>query len=79
RATVALLEASCTTPIGVHATLAGERLAIEAFVGLPDGSEWLGDRVEGAAADPTAAGVLLGERLLTAGARDLLDRAEALA
>jgi hydroxymethylbilane synthase len=78
RAAVALLEASCTTPIGVHARLDGERLRLEAFVGLPDGSEWIRDTVEAEAADPAAAGTGLAERLLAAGARDLLDRAEAL-
>lgn len=77
RAAVALLEATCATPIGVHARVEGERLAIEAFVGLPDGGEWLRDRLEGEAADPAAAGVLLAERLLAAGAREILDRAEA--
>ena len=76
RAAVALLEATCATPIGVHARVEGERLGIEAFVGLPDGSEWLRDRVEGDAADPVAAGTLLAERLLSAGARELLERAE---
>jgi hydroxymethylbilane synthase len=78
RAAVALLEATCATPIGVHARVEGEQLEIEAFVGLPDGSEWLRDRGEGAAAEPAAAGVLLAERLLSAGARDLLTRAEAM-
>jgi hydroxymethylbilane synthase len=77
RAAVALLDATCMTPIGVHAKVAGERLEIEAFVGLPDGSEWLRDRVEGEAGEPAAAGTLLAERLLSAGARELLDRAEA--
>ncbi len=79
RAAVALLDASCATPIGVHARVDGGDLRIEAFVGLPDGTEWLRDRVAGAAAEPAAAGVALAERLLAAGARDLLDRAEASA
>jgi len=78
RAAVALLEATCASPIGVHARVDGEGLSVEAFVGLPDGSEWLRDRVEADAADPTSAGAQLAERLLAAGARDLLDRAEAL-
>jgi len=77
RATVAPLDASCSTPIGVHASTAGERLTVEAFVGLPDGSEWLRDRVEGEAANPTALGFELAERLLSAGARELLERAAA--
>ncbi len=76
RAVVALLDATCATPIGVHAQVEDTRLTIEAFVGLPDGSEWIRDRVEGEAQEPAAAGALLAERLLSAGARDILDRAE---
>jgi hydroxymethylbilane synthase len=76
RAVVALLDATCATPIGVHACVDGERLEVEAFVGLPDGSEWIRDRVESEAGDPAAAGALIAERLLSAGARDILDRAE---
>jgi hydroxymethylbilane synthase len=79
RATVRLLDASCATPVGVFARIDGEQIAVDAFVGLPDGSEWLRDRVEADAGEPAAAGVLLAERLLGAGARDLLDRAEAMA
>jgi hydroxymethylbilane synthase len=78
RAAVALLQATCASPIGIHARVAGEALRIEAFVGLPDGSEWLRDRVEGDAKQPAAAGAHLAERLLGAGAREILDRAEAL-
>jgi hydroxymethylbilane synthase len=87
RAAVALLDATCMTPIGVHARIGppgtegesaagGGSLVIEAFVGLPDGSEWIRDRVEGSAAEPAATGAELAERLLSAGARDILDRAE---
>lgn len=77
RAVVALLDATCATPIGVHASVDGARIAIGSFVGLPDGGEWIRDRVEGEAEDPAAAGALLAERLLGAGAGDILDRAEA--
>jgi len=79
RAVVALLDATCATPIGVHAQVEGARLTIEAFVGLPDGSEWIRDRVEGEAEEPAMAGALLVERLLGAGARGVLDRAEDMA
>jgi hydroxymethylbilane synthase len=79
RTVVALLEATCASPIGVHARLDGERLALTAFVGLPDGSEWLRDELEAEALDPAAAGADLAERLLAAGARDLLARAGDLA
>ena len=60
---MAPLGASCATPIGVHARVDGERLALEAFVGLPDGSEWLRDRLEADAAEPVGAGAALAERL----------------
>jgi hydroxymethylbilane synthase len=86
RAVVALLEATCATPIGVHASLhaaGGEPgpggLVVEAFVGLPDGSEWIRDRIEADAGEPALAGAQLAERLLGAGAREILDRAEAIA
>jgi hydroxymethylbilane synthase len=77
RTVVALLDATCATPIGVHARVEGERIEVSAFVGLPDGSEWLRDRVEGESSEPGALGERLGERLLAAGAREILDRAEA--
>ena len=67
RAVVARLDASCHTPVGVHHGPSGLR----AFVGLPDGSEWLIDD----APDATA----LAERMLAAGAAGLLARAEAMA
>jgi hydroxymethylbilane synthase len=76
RTVVALLRATCNSPLGVHARVEGERLEIESFVGLPDGSEWLRDRIEGDAEEPTLAGAELAKRLLSAGARELLDRAE---
>jgi hydroxymethylbilane synthase len=86
RAVVSLLDATCATPIGVHAHLGSrdggsgpdgeESLVIETFVGLPDGSEWIRDRIEGEASQPAALGAKLAERLLGAGAREILDRAE---
>lgn len=76
RTVVALLDASCSTPLGVHARVDGAALTVDAFVGLPDGSEWLRDRLEGKAEEPALAGAELVQRLLGAGARELLDRAE---
>lgn len=76
RAAVAGLDASCRTPVGVRAQFDGERLRLDGFVGLPDGSEWIRDTHAAAAEDPAAAGVAVAERLVAAGARDVLDRAE---
>ncbi|MGN6557929.1 MAG: hydroxymethylbilane synthase [Solirubrobacterales bacterium] len=77
RTVVALLQATCNTPLGVHAQVNGEVLTIDAFVGLPDGSEWVRDRHEASVEEPSLAGAELTQRLLGAGAREILDRAEA--
>ena len=79
RTVVALLEATCASPLGAHARVEGERIEIDAFVGLPDGSEWVRDRLEGSAEEPALAGAELVQRLLGTGAREILDRAEAQA
>ncbi|HEU5142906.1 MAG TPA: hydroxymethylbilane synthase [Solirubrobacterales bacterium] len=85
RTVVSLLEATCASPIGVHATVGADvgdggtgSLTVEAFVGLPDGSEWVRDRIEGDADEPAATGALLAERLGAAGGREILERAESL-
>jgi hydroxymethylbilane synthase len=77
RAIVAALDTSCRTPVGASSEVAGETLRTFAYVGLPDGSEWITDDVEERASDPAAVGKLLAERMLAAGAGDLLRRAEA--
>jgi hydroxymethylbilane synthase len=75
RSLVHTLGASCHTSVGAHAVrLDDGRLQISAWVGLPDGSAWLRDSVTG---DPDTVGRECAERMLAAGARDLLDRAEA--
>jgi len=76
RTVVALLDATCASPLGAHARVEGERIEIDAFVGLPDGSEWVRDRLEGNAGEPALAGAELVQRLLGAGAREILDRAD---
>jgi hydroxymethylbilane synthase len=78
RACFTRLDADCSTPIGVHARVEGERLRIGAFIGLPDGSEWIRDELDADVSDPEAAGTDLAKRLLGAGAADLLARAAAL-
>jgi len=80
RALVAALDASCNTPLGAAATLEhGGMMRLRAFCGLPDGSEWIRDELEVDASNPEALGRGLAERLKSAGARDLLARAEEMA
>jgi hydroxymethylbilane synthase len=79
RAAVAALDATCHTPVGVNARLADGELAMLGFCGLPDGSEWVRDRVNGDPEQPAELGRALAERMLTAGAGELLERSEELA
>jgi hydroxymethylbilane synthase len=79
RATVAALDATCHTPVGICARLEADELAMLGFCGLPDGSEWVRDRIAGDPEQPAELGRALAERMLAAGAGDLLERSEALA
>ena len=75
RACFIRLEADCSTPIGVHAKCDNAVLRVGAFVGLPDGGEWIRDELDADPGEPEAAGRELAKRLLGAGAAELLVRA----
>jgi hydroxymethylbilane synthase len=67
RAAVQVLEADCHTPVGVHA----DGRVVRGFVGRPDGSAWVADEIPMTGA-PEDAGRELAERMLAAGAREIL-------
>jgi hydroxymethylbilane synthase len=71
RAAVERLEATCHTPVAAYASLDGE-LHLSAFVGTPDGSTWIRDELTGDPGDPGALGREVADRLLSAGAADVL-------
>jgi hydroxymethylbilane synthase len=77
RAVAHALGASCNTPLGVHALGgAGEGLRLRAWVGLPDGSQWLADVLHGEPSEqPEQLGQRMAERLRSAGAAELLTEA----
>jgi hydroxymethylbilane synthase len=81
RALTSELGATCHTPVGAYASWDGAResLSLSAFIGLPDGSAWIRDRLDGSAADPVALGRAVAERLQAVGAEELLRRAEEMA
>ncbi|TML06313.1 MAG: hydroxymethylbilane synthase [Actinobacteria bacterium] len=71
RAVVRVLEADCHSAVGAHCQRTSHpSLRLVAWVGAPDGSAWLRDELEGD--DPEALGTAVAERLLSAGARELL-------
>jgi hydroxymethylbilane synthase len=78
RAVTAALGATCHTPVGAHASCAGDgALVLTAFAGMPDGSAWVRDRHSGD--DPERLGREVAERMLAAGAGEILRRAEEVA
>jgi hydroxymethylbilane synthase len=71
RALVLALEADCRTPVGAHAQVLGaDALRLRAFVGAADGSAWLRDELDGS--EPERLGAAVAQRLLSAGAREVL-------
>jgi hydroxymethylbilane synthase len=80
RALARALGASCRTPLGAHATLAGDgAMTLRAFLGLPDGSAWLRDELtDPLGASPEQLGAEVAERMRAAGADELLAACDAL-
>ena len=80
RSVVRLLDATCNTPIGVHAAKSGDdTMRLTAFLGLPDGSRWIRDELEMPFLHATSLiGTHVAERLRAAGADELLAEAERL-
>jgi hydroxymethylbilane synthase len=77
RAATRSLGASCDTPVGVCARVEGSELSVRGYAGLAGGEEWVRDRIAGDPEQPAALGQALAERMLAAGAREILDRAGA--
>ncbi len=73
------LGASCDTPLGAHAVVATDRMLLRAWIGLPDGSQWIGDELTGAAAHPEVLAHELAKRLRSVGAAEMLRSAARIA
>jgi hydroxymethylbilane synthase len=74
RAFAERLGGSCQSPIAAYATLQGTRLTLDGLVAEPDGSRLLRDSLSGDDARPEALGAALADRVLAAGARELLNK-----
>ena len=73
RALLGLVEGGCQVPLGVHATVADDKVHIEAVIAALDGSSVLRDSVDGPAKEAVSLGRELGRRLLTNGGQKILD------
>lgn len=68
------LQGSCQSPIAAHARIEGGQVQLRGVVGSPDGQEMYRGVHTGAVADIRAVGTTLADRLLDAGARELLEK-----
>ncbi len=76
---VAKLEGSCQVPIAVNAKVSEDRVVVRAMVGLPDGTEILKEIIDAPRSEAAALGFRLADIMIEAGAKELLERAEAMA
>ncbi len=67
------LEGGCQVRIAEHAVTEGDTIALDGLVGRPDGTKVVRGRAAGTVSDPEGLGVSLAERLLSEGAREILD------
>ena len=67
------LGGSCQSPVAAHATLDAERLVLRGLVASPDGRRVLRDTLVGTADAAATLGEALAQRMLAAGAREILD------
>jgi hydroxymethylbilane synthase len=77
RAAVVVLRADCDSAVGICACHEGGRLVVRGYAGLPDGADWVRDRVEGDRDQAGALGETLAERMLGAGADRILEASHA--
>lgn len=68
------LEGGCQVPIASYAIERDGKLWLRGLVGDPDGSKMLFEEAEGEQGDGEAMGVAMAERLLSAGAKEILDK-----
>lgn len=72
RSFLGTLGGGCTVPVAAYARVDGRRLRISAMAALPDGSRVIRKDGDWASDDPVEAGREMAEKLLSAGAREIL-------
>ena len=79
RAFVHKLNGGCQAPIGVNASLNGDKIIVKAILGTPDGKEILRDERLFDKSDYKVAGEILADEFINRGAKEILIRAEEIA
>jgi hydroxymethylbilane synthase len=72
RALGLVVEGSCDVPVGALARVDAGAIMLEGFIGMPDGTRVVRASATGPCADAERLGAALGEQLLAAGGREIL-------
>jgi hydroxymethylbilane synthase len=70
------MEGGCSIPLGCRADASGSRLVLDGYLGLPDGSHSMRDRISGGIDEAASLGAELADAILSCGGRDLLEQLE---
>lgn len=73
RAFARVMEGGCSVPLGCHAQVMPRALVVDGFLGLPDGSHSMRDRISGGVHEAAALGAELAEAIISCGGREILD------
>jgi hydroxymethylbilane synthase len=73
------LDGGCQVPIGVNAVVHGDDVSIKVILGLPDGTEILRESTMAKTSDYKTIGKIMGQDMISKGAKELLHRAEIMA
>ncbi len=73
RAFSARLEGGCTVPLGCRAVSANGKVTVAGYLGLPDGSHALRDRIAGPSSAAAELGVELAGAIYDCGGRDIVE------
>lgn len=78
RAFARVMEGGCSVPLGCYSHIEGSRLVVEGFLGMPDGSHSMRDKISGGVHEAERLGAELAEAIVSCGGREILDELEYL-
>ncbi len=76
---IAKIEAGCSAPVAVNATIEGEMITMKAMIGYPDGSKILEKKIASAKNSCSQLGHLMAKMMMEEGALQILEQAEKMA
>lgn len=73
RAFARVMEGGCSVPLACYSRVEGTRLLLDGFLGMPDGSHSMRDKISGGLYEADRLGAELAEAMVSCGGREILD------